>query len=107
MEENYRILSRLRDEAGRPFRTLRVPVPDPMTATVRYDSLSTTEQKWFEGAHRGEVVEFYLPGGYLNFIIANGVVVTSDSGARECRKRNGTRIGERGKRSSEPSRTAK
>ena len=77
MEENYRILSAARDETGKPFRILRVPVPDLMTATVSYDSLSRLERSWFEGARAGEKIEFYLPGGYLNFIIANGVVVTA------------------------------
>lgn len=77
MEENFRILSAARDESGRPFRILRVPVPDLMTAVISYDSLSPIERSWFEGAKPGEDIEFYLPGGYLNFIIANGVVVTA------------------------------
>lgn len=77
MEENYRILSAARDETGKPFRILRVPVPDLMAATVSYDSLSRLDRSWFEGAKAGEKIEFYLPGGYLNFIIANGVVVTA------------------------------
>ncbi len=77
MEENFRILSAARDQDGQPFRILRVPVPDTMTGKVAYDSLSPAERSWFEGAQPGEVVEFYLPGGYLNFIIANGIVVTA------------------------------
>ncbi len=77
MEENFRVLSKARDERGRPFRIIRVPVPDTMTAKLPYDSLSREERSWFEGAKPGDTVEFYLPGGYLNFIIANGVVVTA------------------------------
>ena len=77
MEENYRVLAAATDEEGRPFRILRVPVPDPTTASAAYDTLSTEERWWFEGAGPGDVVEFYLPGGYLNFIVANGVVVTA------------------------------
>lgn len=77
MEENYRILSAATDESGRPFRILRVPVPNTETVTTTYDSLSKEERWWFEGAKPGDVIEFYLPGGYLNFIIANGVVVTA------------------------------
>jgi agmatine deiminase len=77
MEENYRILSAATDERGRPFRILRVPVPDTMTATTTYDALSTEERWWFDGAKPGDAIEYYLPGGYLNFIIANGVVVTA------------------------------
>lgn len=77
MEENYRILSTATDENGEPFRILRVPVPDLMTASVSYEALSPAERSWFQGAKPGEGIEFYLPGGYLNFIIANGVVVTA------------------------------
>lgn len=77
MEENYRILSAATDESGRPFRIVRVPVPDTMIAKTTYDALSREERWWFEGAQPGDAIEFYLPGGYLNFIIANGVVVTA------------------------------
>ncbi|WP_425258456.1 agmatine deiminase family protein [Rubrivivax sp. RP6-9] len=77
MEENFRILSGAKDERGRPFRIIRVPVPDTMTGRVAYDSLSREERSWFEGAKPGDTVEFYLPGGYLNFIIANGIVITA------------------------------
>jgi agmatine deiminase len=77
MEENFRILSAAKDERGRPFRVLRVPVPDTMTAKVDYDALTPEERSWFEGARPGDTVEFYLPGGYLNFIIANRVIVTA------------------------------
>ena len=77
MEENFRILLAAKDETGRPFRILRVPVPDTMTAKVAYDSLTKEERSWFEGAKPGDTVEFYLPAGYLNFILANGIVVTA------------------------------
>lgn len=77
MEVNFRILAAAKDERGRPFRIRRVPVPDTMTASVAYDSLTKEEKTWFEGAEAGDTVEFYLPAGYLNFIIANGVVVTA------------------------------
>lgn len=77
MEENLQILSAARDQDGQPFRILRVPVPDPITSRVAYDALSPEETSWFSGAKPGEQIEFYLPRGYLNFIIANGVVVTA------------------------------
>ncbi|MGV3515711.1 agmatine deiminase family protein [Luteitalea sp.] len=77
MEENLRLLRTARDQDGQPFRILRVPTPDPMTASVTYDALAPEEQSWFEGAKAGDRIEFYLPRGYLNFIIANGVVVTT------------------------------
>lgn len=77
MEENHRILAAARDQDGKPFRIVRVPVPDPATASVEYDALTPEERSWFEGAGPGERIEFHLPRGYLNFIIANNVVVTA------------------------------
>ncbi len=77
MERNHELLRAATDQDGKPFRIFRVPVPDPITATVRYDDLSPEERSWFEGSRPGETIEYYLPAGYLNFIIANGVVVTA------------------------------
>lgn len=77
MEENHRILTAARDQDGKPFRIVRVPVPDPVTASMEYDDLTPEERWWFEGARPGERIEFHLPRGYLNFIIANEVVVTA------------------------------
>ncbi len=77
MEENFEILSRATDQDNKPFRILRAPLPDLMTAQMQVDDLSEIEQYFFQGAAPGEAVEFYLPGSYLNFIIANGAVVTS------------------------------
>lgn len=77
MEKNYAILRAAKDQDGKPFRIIRVPMPDPMTASVNYDSISPYEQLFFDGAAPGERIDYYLPAGYLNFIIANGVVVTA------------------------------
>jgi len=77
MEKNYAILRAAKDQDGKPFRILRVPMPDPMTASVDYDSISPYERMFFDGATPGERIVYYLPAGYLNFIIANGVVVTA------------------------------
>ncbi len=77
MEKNYAILRAAKDQDGKPFRILRVPMPDPMTASVDYDSITPYERMFFDGAAPGERIVYYLPAGYLNFIIANGVVVTA------------------------------
>lgn len=77
MEANFAILKNATDQEGRPFRILRIPVPELMTRQIDYDDLNQEERSWFEGARPGERMEFYLPGSYLNLIIANGVVVTS------------------------------
>ena len=75
MEENYAILAAATDQDGRPLRILRMPAAEIMTATVRFDDLDRFERSWFEGAASGDTIEFYLPGSYLNFVLANGVVV--------------------------------
>ncbi len=77
MEENFAILTAARDVEGNPFRILRAPTAQIMTRETNFDLLSPFEKYWFEGAAPGEVIEFHLPGSYLNFVIANGVVVTS------------------------------
>lgn len=77
MERNHQILREATDQDGKPFRILRVPVPDPLTAVAHFELLSREEKSWFEGAAAGQKIEYYLPAGYLNFIIANGVVVTA------------------------------
>ena len=77
MAKNEAILRAAKDQDGKPFRILRVPMPDPMTVSVDYDSLSPYDKLFFEGAKPGERIEYYLPAGYLNFIIANGVVVNA------------------------------
>jgi agmatine deiminase len=77
MDENYAILAGATDQDGRPFRILRVPSAALMSARVSYDALSPLERGFFPGAAAGEEIEFYLPGSYLNFVIANDVVVTS------------------------------
>ncbi len=77
LEENFAILSGATDQDGRPFRIVRVPVPEQETRRVRYDDLGPIERFWFQGAQPGDEIEFYLPASYLNLIIANGVVVTA------------------------------
>lgn len=76
MEVNASILRAATDQDGRPFRILRVPAPDPLTASVQFDDLAPHERPWFEGSKPGDRIEYYLPASYLNFIIANRVVVT-------------------------------
>jgi agmatine deiminase len=77
MQENFAILEAARDIDGRRFRILRAPTAHLMTHKMNYDLLTPIERFWFEGAAEDEEIEFYLPGSYLNFVMANGVVVTS------------------------------
>jgi len=77
MEENFVVLEAARDIDGGLFRILRAPTAHLMTHKTEYASLTPIERFWFEGAAENEEIEFCLPASYLNFVIANGVVVTS------------------------------
>jgi len=77
MEENFAILSAATDIDGQPFRILRVPTPHHMTSSIRYEDFGPFEVYWFDDPQPGMTFEFYLPGSYMNFVIANGVVITS------------------------------
>lgn len=74
MEENYKILLQSTDQDGNPLDIIRLPAGPLMSKNVAYKNLSKDEQSWF-GQVTTDSVEFYLATGYMNFIIANQVVV--------------------------------
>jgi agmatine deiminase len=76
MEENYKTLNQSTDQDGKPLTIIRLPAGPLMSKKVAYKNLSKDEQSWFEQV-RTDSVEFYLATGYMNFIIANKVVVTA------------------------------
>lgn len=77
LEENYRILKNSTDQDGKPFNIIRVPVGPFMTAK----HVLTKENKYIldivNGSKVGDTFHYILGTSYLNFIIANGVVITS------------------------------
>lgn len=74
MEENYKILLQSTDQDGKPLDIIRLPAGPLMSKKVAYKNLSKDEQSWFDQVTT-DSVEFYLATGYMNFIIANQVVV--------------------------------
>ncbi|HOZ68199.1 MAG TPA: agmatine deiminase family protein [Chitinophagaceae bacterium] len=74
MEENYKILLQSTDQDGKPLDIIRLPAGPLMSKNVAYKNLSKDEQSWFDQVTT-DSVEFYLATGYMNFIIANQVVV--------------------------------
>lgn len=74
MEENYKILLQSTDQDGNPLDIIRLPAGPLMSKNVAYKNLSKDEQSWFDQVTT-DSVEFYLATGYMNFIIANQVVV--------------------------------
>jgi len=76
MEANFEILKNATDQDGKPFNIIRIPAAELMTKKVSYSALSDTEKYWFENVTQ-DTVEFYLATSYVNFVIANAVVVTA------------------------------
>lgn len=78
MEENYRILKQATDQDGKPFRIVRIPAADLMTD--RY-VVKETDRYILEfvapGCKAGDTIKYALVTGYLNYIVANGVVLTA------------------------------
>ena len=74
MEENHKILLQSTDQDGKPLDIIRLPAGPLMSEKVAYKNLSKDEQSWFDQVTT-DSVEFYLATGYMNFIIANQVVV--------------------------------
>jgi len=74
MEENHKILLQSTDQDGKPLDIIRLPAGPLMSEKVAYKNLSKDEQSWFDQVTT-DSVEFYIATGYMNFIIANQVVV--------------------------------
>lgn len=76
MEENYEILKQSTTLDGKPFEIIRLPVGPLIVDKVSYKSLSKDEQSWFENVST-DTIEYYLASGYMNFVIANKIVVSA------------------------------
>jgi agmatine deiminase len=76
MEENNQILKQSTDQDGKKLEIIRLPAGPLMTKKADYKSLDKMEKSWFDNVTT-DSVEFYLATGYMNFIIANKVIVTA------------------------------
>ncbi len=76
MEETYLTLKQSTTKDGKPIEIIRLPVGPLMTKKLLFKDLDNEEQSWFDGV-KTDSVEFYLATGYMNFVIANQVVVTA------------------------------
>jgi agmatine deiminase len=72
LEENYRILCEARDQNGKPFRILRVPVANHIEAEYK---AKKGDSQYFGGIKTGEKIRYILSASYLNFLVTNGVVL--------------------------------
>ncbi len=76
MEETYLTLKQSTTKDGKPIEIIRLPVGPLMTKKLLFKDLGNEEQSWFDDV-KTDSVEFYLATGYMNFVIANQVVVTA------------------------------
>ncbi|MEO5985317.1 MAG: agmatine deiminase family protein, partial [Ferruginibacter sp.] len=76
MEENYQVLKQSTIQNGKPFDIIRMPAGPLVTKKINYKILNKAEQSWFDNVST-DSVEFYLATGYMNFVIANKVIVTA------------------------------
>ena len=76
MEENFQILKQSTNQDGDAFDIIRLPAGPLLTKKIAYKSLTEAEQSWFDNV-TADSVEFYLATGYMNFVIANKVIVTA------------------------------
>ncbi|WP_407521919.1 agmatine deiminase family protein [Lacibacter sp. MH-610] len=76
MEHNFSILNHSKTADGKSLRIIRLPAGPLLTKKLLYGKLSNDEKSWFDDLS-SDSVEFYLATGYMNFVIANEVVVTA------------------------------
>jgi len=78
--ENLRILEAARDQDGKPFRIVRMPMPKTILWKMQpgdpvYQLISEME---FEDGHtfpQGREIDVVAAASYLNFLISNGIVI--------------------------------
>ena len=75
LEEAARVLRAATDQDGRPFKIVRMPVPDPLYEDVTIDPKDVEALGTFHGSKPGETIRVLLSASYMNFFISNGVVL--------------------------------
>ena len=85
MNENYNILKNAKDQDGKPFHIIKVPLPDLITKKIlareKIDSNEVTldvEVKSFIPSEKPKVGDTLLrvpAGSYMNYLVTNGLVV--------------------------------
>ena len=87
MQRNLEVLSKATDQDGRPLRVVKVPLPRIIERDIvlRDDADEAWSDQWspasFPAAEQrqaGQTVTQVASASYLNFVVANGVVVLPD-----------------------------
>jgi agmatine deiminase len=77
LEENYRILQNARDQDGKPFEIIRVPVPE---MTTRQGTVNRNDPVLIKNNSlppEGGRVTIFIATSYLNFLVPNDIVLMS------------------------------
>lgn len=101
METNYEILSKAVDQDGKSFKIVRVPIAEPIEVTVTekdpiYNMLVDLNYQGGFTFKKGEPVTIEIAASYMNFLIANDVVLVPaywKEGRSESMKEKDERVG--------------
>lgn len=75
LKTNFDILKNATDQDGKPFKIIRIPVAETITATFKIDNADSYSQMYFIGSNPGETITYILATSYLNFLITNKAVL--------------------------------
>ncbi|WP_245587827.1 agmatine deiminase family protein [Desulfovibrio inopinatus] len=81
MEENYEILKKARDQDGKPFKIIRIPMPETLFFTAKPDDEAYFGLMSYPAYTDGTTFPFGKPvtvipaQSYCNFLITNGLVL--------------------------------
>lgn len=80
MDANFSILKNATDQDGKPFKIVRMPLPKLMFSTLKpndgvYEIIKTFDYKDGSKFPQGKPVKVVAASSYLNFLIANDVVL--------------------------------
>lgn len=80
VEENFKILSKATDQDGKPFTIVRMPLAATLFSTLSpgdnvYEFIKTLDYKDGSNFPAGQPVKVIAALSYLNFIIANKVII--------------------------------
>jgi agmatine deiminase len=85
MDVNFDILKRATDQDGKPFEIVRMPLPKLMFSTLKpndgvYEIIKEFNYKDGSKFPIGKPIKIITASSYLNFLIANGVVLMAKYG---------------------------
>ncbi|HEY0676858.1 MAG TPA: agmatine deiminase family protein [Chitinophagaceae bacterium] len=75
LEKNYRILKNAKDQDGKAFKIIRVPVPEMIIKERKINRNDTALIRHHNLPPEGGKINVLIATSYLNFLVTNGVVL--------------------------------